>query len=220
MFESAELGHHIDKRTYRQEEPKLREALLTAQYECKAKGTFPVIVVIAGMDGAGKGETVNVLNEWMDPRLVKTRAFDEPTSEERERPRLYRYWQAMPPKGYIGLLFGAWYAEPLLGRCQRRLEETELDDALDQIVPPEKSLVHDGALLLKFWFHLSKESQRERLKKLAKDPLTAWRVGQAEREQLRRYGKFKRTAERVLRHTSTGEAPWIVVEGADEAYRN
>ena len=220
MFESAELGHHIDKRTYRREEPKLREALLTTQYESKARASFPVIAIIAGMDGAGKGETVNVLNAWMDPRLIRARAFDAPTTEERERPRLYRYWQALPPKGHIGLLFGAWYAEPLLGRFHGRIDDTELDNALEQIVRLEKTLVHDGALLLKFWFHLSKESQCERFKKLAKDPLTAWRVGDAEREQLRRYGKFKRTAERMLRHTSTGEAPWVVVEGADEAYRN
>jgi polyphosphate:AMP phosphotransferase len=220
MFESAELGHEVDKQTYRREEPKLRQALLEAQNEANASGTFPVITIVAGMDGAGKGETVNVLNEWMDPRLIDTCAFDDPTREERERPRLYRYFRELPAKGRIGLLFGAWYSEPLLERFHGRLRDDQLDSMLEQVVRLEKMLVREGALVLKFWFHLSKDAQRARLKKLAKDPLTAWRVGDAEREQLRHYGKFRRTAEHVLRYTSSGEAPWTLVEGQDAQYRN
>ena len=70
MFASAEIGHKIDKNTYKVEEPVLREALLDIQYELKEYGKFPVIILINGVDGAGKGETVNLLNEWMDPRLI------------------------------------------------------------------------------------------------------------------------------------------------------
>lgn len=220
MFESAELGHKIDKPTYKRAEPKLRQALLEAQNELKLHADFPVLAIVAGLDGAGRGETVNVLNDWMDPRLIETRAFDEATEEERERPRLYRYWKELPPKGKVGLMFGAWYAEPLHERFHGRIGVRQLDHMLEEIVRLEKMLVHEGVLLLKFWFHLSKASQRARLKKLAKDPLTRWRVREAERDQLRRYDKFKRTAEHVLQHTDTGEAPWVVVEGEDERFRN
>ena len=75
MFESAEIGHKIDKATYKEEVPILREALLDAQYELKERSEFSVIILINGVDGAGKGETVNLLNEWMDPRLISTCAF-------------------------------------------------------------------------------------------------------------------------------------------------
>ena len=75
MFESAELGHTISDREYDKAEPKLREALLKAQYELLEKKSFPVIIVIGGVDGAGKGETVNILNTWMDPRHIITHAF-------------------------------------------------------------------------------------------------------------------------------------------------
>ena len=68
MFESAELGHAISNQTYARQVPKLRESLLDAQYDLFQDGRFAVIVLIGGMDGAGKGETVNLLNEWMDPR--------------------------------------------------------------------------------------------------------------------------------------------------------
>ncbi len=70
MFESAEIGHSIDKEAYDAEVPALREALLEAQYELKQQARFPVIVLINGIEGAGKGTTVNLLNEWMDPRCL------------------------------------------------------------------------------------------------------------------------------------------------------
>ena len=92
MFESAELGHAITKQTYARQVPRLREALLDAQYDLFLDGRFPVIALIGGVDGAGKGETVNLLNEWMDPRHIRTVAFGEPSDEESERPRMWRYW--------------------------------------------------------------------------------------------------------------------------------
>ena len=119
MFESAELGHKIDKAMYEREVPQLREALLNAQFELTENGKFPVIIVIGGVDGAGKGETVNLLNEWMDPRHIRTHAFTVPSEEERERPRMWRYWQALPPRGKIGVTTVA----PLLAEAIMRIHK-------------------------------------------------------------------------------------------------
>ena len=163
MFESAEIGHKIDKNLYKVEEPVLREALLDIQYELKERGEFPVIILINGVDGAGKGETVNLLNEWMDPRLISTHAFGKTSDEERERPRMWRYWRALPAKGRIGILFGSWYTDPIVGRVTGELKSSELDHQIDEIVRFEKMLAHEGVVLLKFWFHLSKEKQKKRL---------------------------------------------------------
>ena len=112
MFEAAELGHKVSKEEYAKEEPKLREALLKAQYALLAAPKFPVIVIIGGVDGAGKGETVNLLNEWMDPRHIITRAFGDPSDEEAERPHMWRFWRQLPPKGRISIFDGSWYAWP------------------------------------------------------------------------------------------------------------
>ncbi len=98
MFQSASLDHRVGKTRYRREEPVLREALLGAQYDLARNGKFPVVIVIGGVEGAGKSETVNLLNGWMDPRHIRTHAFPPPTDEEIERPRLWRYWQALPPR--------------------------------------------------------------------------------------------------------------------------
>jgi AMP-polyphosphate phosphotransferase len=85
MFEVAELGHKISKADYEAQVEDLRINLLTIQEELK-NANFPVLVLVSGVDGAGKGSTVNALNEWLDPRYVRTHAFGLMTDEERERP--------------------------------------------------------------------------------------------------------------------------------------
>src|SRR3990167_9091977 len=143
MFESAEIGHKIDKETYRKEEPDLRQALLDAQYELGQDKRFATLIVIGGVDGAGKGETVNLLNEWMDPRHIVTRAFPEPSDEERERPRMWRYWRALPPRGRIGILFGAWHTDPIVTRVTGKINDAQLELATEEIVRFERMLVEE-----------------------------------------------------------------------------
>lgn len=220
MFEAAEIGHKIDKATFKLEAPTLREALLDAQFELRERGDFPVIILINGVDGAGKGETVNLLNEWMDPRHIQTVAFDAPSDEEAERPPMWRYWRALAPKGKIGILFGSWYTEPILNRVLEHSKPAKLEKEIAEIVRFEKMLAHEGVLLLKFWFHLSKDKQEKRLRQLEKDPKTRWRVSSHDWENFKRYDNFRKVSEHVLRRTSTGEAPWVVVEGEDENYRS
>jgi polyphosphate:AMP phosphotransferase len=219
MFEAAELGHKIGKGQYKREEPKLREALLDAQYDLKDSGAFPVVILIGGVDGAGKGETANLLAEWMDPRLLQARAFGTPSDEERERPEMWRFWRALPPKGRIGILFGSWYTTPIIDRVYGRTKAVDLERSIDEIIRFERMLVREGTLLLKFWFHLSKERQKKRLKSLESDPKTRWRVTDTDWKHFKLYDKFRRHSELTLRQTSTGDAPWIVVEGSDPEYR-
>ena len=119
MFEAAELGRTISKEEFKRRAPKLRMELLESQRQL-TEARFPVIVVFAGVDGAGKGETVNLLNEWMDPRWIVTRAFGEPSDEESERPEYWRYWRDLPRKGRIGLFLSSWYSRPILDRVYRR----------------------------------------------------------------------------------------------------
>ena len=220
MFESAELGHAITGREYARAEPKLREALLKAQYALLAKKSFPVIIVIGGIDGAGKGETVNILNEWMDPRHIVTHAFGGKSDEARERPPMWRYWRALPPAGRIGILFGAWHSDPIEDRVQGRIDDARLELALEEIVRFERMLADEGALILKFWFHLAKKAQKKRLQTLEANSLTRWRVGDTEWERFKLYDRYRKVAENALRETSTAHAPWTVIEGADANYRS
>ncbi|MBL0224038.1 MAG: polyphosphate:AMP phosphotransferase [Geobacteraceae bacterium] len=219
MFESAELGHKISKEVWRKAIPALREGLLDAQLDLLQAKKFPVLILIGGVDGAGKGETVNILNEWMDPRHIQTHTFDEPTDEESERPLMWRYWRKLPPKGKIGIFFGSWYSAPIVDNVLGNIKNSEVDQKMERIIRFEKMLTDEGALILKFWLHLSKEQQKKRLKSLEKDPLTRWRVTGTDWDNFKKYDRFRCVSERALRQTSTGEAPWTIVEGTDPRYR-
>jgi polyphosphate:AMP phosphotransferase len=220
MFESAEIGHRIGKALYRESVPALRAALLEAQVGLHENGKIPVVVLISGQDGAGKGETINVLYQWMDPRFLATMAFSDPSDEERERPAMWRYWRALPPKGRVGIFAGSWYSEPIRQRIQGEISLKELDARADQINRFEAMLVNEGALVLKFWFHLTKEGQKSRLKALESDPRTAWRVTQWNWDRLKTYDQLQDVAGHFLRMTNTPWAPWVIVEGTDDRYRS
>ena len=220
MFEAAEVGSSVAKSEFRQREPVLRQELLDIQQELRESAGFPVIIVFAGVDGGGKGQTVNLLNEWMDPRWLVTRAYDEPTEEELQRPEYWRFWRDLPPKGRIGLFLSSWYSRPVLDRVYGKLNLPQFVDSLDRMVAFENALTEDGAVLLKFWMHLSKPAQKRRLKNLEKDPLTSWRVTDRDWNHWDRYDQFIEAAERTIMRTSTGRAPWTIVEGEDFNYRS
>lgn len=220
MFESAEIGHQIDKDTYDAAVPALRAALLEAQYELRQQARFPVIILLNGVEGAGKGEMVKILNEWMDPRLIQVETFDWQSDEELARPPYWRYWRRLPPKGRIGIFFGNWYSQMLQGRLHKRIDDAQLDQAIDSAERFERMLCDEGALIFKFWFHLSKQQVRTRFKALEEDPLHSWRLSPLDWQQNKTYDRFVRHGERILRRSSRDYAPWYVVEGADERYRN
>ncbi len=219
MFESAEIGHRTDKKTYAKEVPILRAALLEAQMDMAKLAQFPVIIVMGGMDGAGRGETVNLLNEWMDPRFLQTHGMGDPSDEELDRPEMWRYWRELPPKGRIGIFLGSWYTD-IIRRVQNKIKTANLDQSLERARRFETMLADEGALILKFWMHLSRDKQKTRLEILEKDPKTRWRVTERDWAHYKQYEKILTVAESVIRHTSTAEAPWTIVEGFDPHYRS
>ena len=219
MFESAEIGHKIGKATYREAVPALRTALLEAQVELYEK-KIPVLILISGQDGAGKSETINTLYEWMDPRYLSTLAFATPTEEERNAPTMWRYWRALPPKGRVGIFAGSWYSTPLAQRIADEITSREFDAQAERINRFEAMLVNEGALILKFWFHLSADAQRKRLRQLERNSRTAWRVTQAQWARLKTLGKLQEYGGHLIRLTNTAWAPWVVVDGAEDRYRS
>jgi len=221
MFEDAELGHTVDKESFDARVPALRAELLEAQFALKDLKKFPVVLLAGGVEGGGRGETVNALTSWLDPRHVEVNGLGDPSDEELERPRMWRFWRALPPNGKIGIFFGSWYTYPILQTAlsRRGVRWAKLDKRIAEIVRFERMLSEEGALVLKFWFHLSEDAQRKRIKELKKDPRTRWRVTGIDEDYFARYDRFREVSERTLRHTSTALAPWLVVEGVDRRYR-
>ncbi|TCD21459.1 polyphosphate:AMP phosphotransferase [Pseudomonas sp. IC_126] len=220
MFESAEIGHTIDKVTYDAEEPALRQALLDAQYRLREQARFPLLILINGIEGAGKGETIKLLSEWMDPRLIRVDSFDVPTDEELSHPPAWRYWRRLPPKGQTGIFFGNWYSKMLEDRVHGRTKKADLELTIDRAQRLERMLCMEGMLVFKFWFHLSKKQMMKRLDSLKDDPLHSWRISPLDWQQSKTYDRFVKYGELILRRSSRDFAPWYVIEGSDERYRS
>ena len=214
MFEAAELGHRLDKKEFESKLPALRAQLLDAQFEMRGRKS-PVIVIVSGADGAGKGELVQRLNEWLDPRGVETHAFWDESDEERERPGYWRFWRAMPARGRICIFFGSWFTAPIIRRVYGEIKSRLFEAELERIIAFEKMLSTDGVVIVKFWLHLGRKEQRhalERLEKMNRATPTDWK-------HFRLFKKFKSVSEQAVRTTNSRMAPWHVIEATDRRYR-
>jgi AMP-polyphosphate phosphotransferase len=224
LYQSAFLEHRIDKESFRAEEPKLRAQLLEAQLELVERRAFPVLILVTGMDGAGKGGVIQRLYEWLDPRHIRTNGYDAPEEAERARPWMWRYWRDLPAKGEIGVVFGSWYNDAIYALAERE-NGAGFGQDLDSIARFEQMLADDGALILKFMLVVSDKEQKKRLRAIAKHP-GAGRHVLEEWTTLRR-GNGRKARERtrslvetIVRETNRPHAPWVVLASDDPRYRD
>ena len=220
MFKTAELGQKVSKSEFKQRELILREDLLALQQRLRTEGNVPVILDFAGVRGAGKGSSVNLLNKWMDARWIVTEAYNQPSDEEIERPVFWRFWRHMAPRGQIGIYLSGRYSAPLLDYVYGKSTENQFSKELERINDFEKALSDDGAMVLKFWMHISSDVQKDRLELLEKDPLRSWRLSPDDWKHWEMYDRFIEAAEKIISQTNTGHAPWEIIEGEDFYYRS
>lgn len=219
MFESALLGHKLAKGVFRHEEPLLRTELLAAQLELVERRGFAVLVLVTGMDGAGKGAVVHRLLEWLDPRHVQVEAYGEPDEAERARPRMWRYWRDLPPAGRIGVVLGSWYTGPLRDRLVGRSGAGRFERELAAIARFEEMLASEGVLLLKFVLVLSAQEQKRRLAKLTAASGSTSHVLE-EWADVRHRKRVRPIVEQMLQRTGIPAAPWTVLPSDDPDYRD
>jgi len=219
MFEVAEIGRKVSKEDYKLQVPELRAQLLNAQHELSETKSAS-IVIISGIDAAGRGDTINTLSEWLDPRGFETISLDEATDEERERPYFWRFWRKMPARGRMGVFFGGWYADTIEQLAYRDINEAAFHENMTQIRRFENMLAKDDILTLKIWLHISKDEQRKRLRKMEKNPYAKRSVSKRDWRNSKLYDKFTHAAEHAIRQTDSGTSPWVIVEATDARYRD
>lgn len=203
-------GEELKKKDWKQARKPLRRGLVALQRRLREEGDFPVLLLFAGVDGAGKHESINLLNHWMDPRFLHTLAYAQ---EPPAGPEMARYWRDLPPRGETGLVLSGWYSPPLLARVDGRDDDDAFARRLERIARFERALADDGALILKFWLHLDAEAQTRRLQKLACNADTAWRVDARAWRNVQRYDDFIAHTRTLLGATHAPHAPWQVLDG-------
>lgn len=219
-FAEAESDPKISKDVAKSLIAELRSELLKAQYALLGKPNRSLLIVVAGLDGAGKGATVNLIHEWMDPRHIRTLAFGPPREEEQNYPFLWRYWKHLPAKGRTGVVFGSWYGplfQLLMGKNTKR---AEIEQRVAEIRNFEALIARDGVQLVKLWYHLSRDAQKERIERLAGDPDTSWMIHPQDYEVAKQFKRMRVAAASMLDLTDFDFAPWQVIPSADERMRS
>lgn len=217
MFEAIELGRSLSKTEFRREEEKFRVELLQLQRQL-AEANIGALIIVAGVEGGGKGDVVDSLNKWFDSRGIETHAFWDETDEERERPDYWRYWRRLPSRGAIGIMFGGWYWGPIYQHAAGKIDDAGLDGASSRIKAFEQMLQQDGLQIIKLWFHLSKKSFEKQMKNRREVTRHLPHAGDGKLSSY--YNQFMVSAERVIRHTDVAESPWHLIESDDVHFRD
>lgn len=212
MLDILDLEVKLDKTTYQAEIDTLMHQLRSLQQTCWQQ-SLPVIVVLEGWAASGKGALVKKMVAYMDPRGFQVHPIWPPTELERQYPFLWRFWQKTPTKGAIAIFYHSWYTHLLEDRLFERIRPRQVPQVVAQINAFERQLVDDGAVIAKFWLHLSRKELQQRLKNYESDSLAAWRVRPEDWLQVKNYAEYTRVAEDMLAQTGTGSAPWTLVEG-------
>jgi len=219
MFHSLQLDQAVDRKTFREASLPLRTQLLEAQFALHAAGKR-VLIIIAGVPGAGRGSLVHRCNEWLDARGVSTSAFWDHSDEEEERPYPWRFWRALPARGRIGIFFGSWYSRPLRARALEQIDDNAFDAEMHRIAELERALAVDGLVIVKLWLHISADYQRAQLERsLAPDQLNL--ILPADQGALRdRYPQLLQAAERMIVLTDRQPCTWHLVAAEDAYHRD
>ena len=219
MFEVVESGSSISKKDYKARLPGLRAELLETQFALQRVG-IPVLLIVAGAEGAGKGEVVNRLNSWMDTRYIETSVFTRESDEEASRPFFWRFWRKLPAAGQVGVFFGSWYTRPITRHVFGEMSADRFNAKLTRIRTLEQMLVDGGMLIVKCWLHVSEKEQRKRFEALEADERTSWRVSDTDWRYHENYATFLKASSAAIRRTDTAAAPWHVIDASQDRYRD
>ena len=217
MLAEIDLTASVSNKEYKKDMAGLE--LKLSELTRKAKDLkIPVVFVFEGWSASGKGTLVNRLLAPLDPRLFSVHSITQPNEEESLRPFLWRFWIKLPPKGRMGIFVKSWYKRVLIGRVMKLVKKNVWMRSYQDINNFEALLVDDGAVIIKFWLHISRKQQKERFGILEEDPATAWRVNDDDWVQHKKYDKFLVAAEEMIAKTSTHYAPWTIVESNDSNF--
>jgi polyphosphate:AMP phosphotransferase len=217
MLDTLDLNLQLDKETYRSQIEDLMRQLRSLQQSCWEE-KLPIIIVLEGWAAAGKGTLLKKIINYMDPRGFTVHPTFNATAQERLYPFLWRFWHKLPPRGSLGFFYHSWYTNVLEERLFNRVTTAKVPLYMRDINAFERQLVDDGTAIAKFWIHLSRKELKKRLNNYESDELESWRVRPEDWQQEKRYGEYCSLVEEMFAYTSTGHAPWILVEGDCERW--
>ena len=215
MLENINLKKKLPREEFKRLLPALQGRLYDLEKACWDNGV-PSVIVFEGWDASGKGTTIATLTQRLDPRGFKLYPITAPRTYEQQRPWLWRFWLRVPNRGEMVIFDHSWYGRVLEERVERTVPEDAWREAYRDIVEFERMLADDGAIILKFFLHISKKEQKKRFQAIEQDPLEAWRVAKADWARHKKYDEYQVAVEDMLELTESEFAPWTIVEATSK----
>lgn len=176
----------------------------------------PVVIVFEGWDAAGKGGAIRRITEKMDPRGFTVWPISAPEGEDKTRHYLYRFWRRLPPRGQIAIFDRSWYGRVLVERVEGFCTEAEWRRAYKEINSFERQLTDFGAILAKFWIHITRDEQLRRFRERQRTGYKAWKLTAEDWRNRAKWAAYEQAVEEMVLKTSTLRAPWHLIEGNDK----
>ncbi len=217
MLEKVDLSKTLDKEEYRRQLAHYQAQLGQLGHQTYAQKR-PVIIVYEGWDAAGKGGSIRRVTEVLDPRGYVVHPIGAPKGEDKTHHYLWRFWRRLPEKGQIVIFDRSWYGRVMVERIEGFCNEAAWQRAFREIKQFERQLLDFGAVIIKFWVHISPEEQLARFEARKSTRYKAWKLTDEDWRNREKWDLYQEAVDDMLLKTSTINAPWTIVEGNSKHY--
>ena len=211
------LNKAVSDKEYKQELCKL-QAKLGMLHNRLYRKRVPVVIVYEGWDAAGKGGNIKRLTGALDPRGFEVHPVASPEPHEKARHYLWRFWTNLPKTGHIAIFDRSWYGRVMVERLEGFCSENDWQRAYYEMNEFEQELHNWGAVILKFWVQIDKDTQLARFTDRQNTPAKQWKITDEDWRNREKWDAYEAAVDEMLQKTSTTFAPWHILESVDKKY--
>ena len=197
---------------------KKLQARLSELHNILYRKKIPVILCYEGWDAAGKGGNIRRVASPLDPRGFDVQPIASPLPHELNRQYLWRFWTRLPRSGHICIFDRTWYGRVMVERLEGFCKEKDWQRAYNEINEFERQLTDWGAVVIKFWIHIDKDTQLARFTDRQNTPEKQWKITDEDWRNREKWDQYEGAVDEMLQKTSTENAPWYIIESNDKQY--
>lgn len=210
-------GKVLSEEEYRKKLKELQKELKKLHNKLYRK-KIPVIIAYEGWDAAGKGGNIKRISGALDPRGYEVFPIASPTAEEKGRHFLWRFYNRLPKTGHIAIFDRTWYGRVMVERLEGFCSENDWKRAYREINEFERDLTDWGAIVIKFWVQIDKDTQLERFTLRQNTPEKQWKITDEDWRNREKWDLYEKAIDEMIKKTNTVAAPWYILESNDKKY--
>lgn len=216
-LEEIPLNMTVEKDVYKEELERL-QARLGELHNRLYRKQVSVVIAYEGWDAAGKGGNIKRITEALDPRGFEVHPIASPEPHEKARHYLWRFWTRLPKTGHIAIFDRTWYGRVMVERLEGFCSENDWKRAYNEMNEFEKELADWGAVVIKFWVQIDKDTQLERFEMRQRTPGKQWKITEEDWRNREKWDAYEEAVNEMIQKTSTSYAPWYILESVDKKY--